>query len=46
MYKSLVSMVTRLAGAKYSSNGDLYLEYFFLVLRLKFSGIQPVLSPN
>ena len=46
MYKSLVSMVTKLACAKCSSNRDLYLEYFFLVLRLKFSGIQPVLSPN
>ena len=39
-------MVTSLACAKYTSNGDLYLEYFFLVPRLKFSGIQPVISPN
>ena len=42
MYKSLV---TRLACAKYTSNGDLYFEYFFLVPRLKSSGIQPMLSP-
>ena len=35
MYKSLVNMVTRLAPAKYTSNGDLYFEYFFLVPCLK-----------